>query len=389
MRRLVVVVLVLGIVALTTGVLAWVVRQRELPVGARPAGAGALGVFHVHSEQSHDSNLSLTDIITAAERDDLDFVVLTDHNQQYAGPVTREGITVLSAAELSTPFGHLIQLGVDRVLPEAQRASLDLLGNIRLAGGVPIIAHPGDTKRPWEGPLEGAGGFEIANFAASTRRVGGPAFLGLVPTLLAMPLSPRLALAQLYDRDVRALQRWEGELDPSVIGLCGVDAHGWLDAALNLAAWKIALAAPLPAAPAERPSFIVDELRHGRFTCVAGLAAGDLSVSFAGYRGDTGVVTTGATVPLGQVDALRAELTGAAPDGLSLVLFRNGEAIYKHEAPALDYPTPVAGSYRVEVWREVPGLLFGASTVPVAYTNRLRLLSNDAASAEPTAEGQP
>ena len=38
------------------------------------------GAYHVHSEFSHDSKASLSRIIDTAERADLDFVVITDHN---------------------------------------------------------------------------------------------------------------------------------------------------------------------------------------------------------------------------------------------------------------------------------------------------------------------
>jgi hypothetical protein len=352
--------------------LAWMVQRRDLPRVSAAGYERAVGVFHVHSDQSHDSDLALADIVAAAERNALDFVVLTDHNQQYAGPLVREGVTLLSSAELSTPFGHLIQLGADRVLPEEARSGLDVHARVKERGGSPIIAHPGDVKRPWDGPLEGVAGLEIANLSASARRAGGPAFLGLLPVLAALPLNPRLAVAQLYDRDLRALARWDGELHPSVGGFCGADAHGWIDLTLNLAAWKVELAGPMPPTEDERVRFVEESLRGGRFACVAGLF-GPMSLHFSARRGDQEIGGPGATVAGEAVDALLATVT--VPEGarVSLVLFRNGEAIHKHDGAELEYPTPAPGSYRVEVWLEVPGLLFGDYVAAIGYTNRIRL----------------
>src|SRR5437773_2194751 len=91
----------LGLLAALGG-LATHVRNRSVPAWPEADPAAAAGSFHVHSELSHDSDVPLAALIDAAKHDRLSFLVLTDHNEQYAGPMVRDGITLLSYAELST-----------------------------------------------------------------------------------------------------------------------------------------------------------------------------------------------------------------------------------------------------------------------------------------------
>src|SRR5690606_7615214 len=128
-------------------------------------------------------------------------------------PMVRKGVVLLSAAELKTPFGHLIQLGAIDLLHPDRRREVSVHGAVRALGGVPILAHPSDRRRPWGGAIDGAGGLEIANLSSSARRRGGPVFAGLLGAAAAWRLRPGLALAQTYDRDEAALRRWDGESD--------------------------------------------------------------------------------------------------------------------------------------------------------------------------------
>ncbi len=38
------------------------------------------GICHIHTRSSHDSNASLQDVIAILKKEDLDFVLITDHN---------------------------------------------------------------------------------------------------------------------------------------------------------------------------------------------------------------------------------------------------------------------------------------------------------------------
>ncbi len=352
------------------------IQNRSLPSLGPADRQMATGTFHIHSALSHDSELDLSAIVAAAKQAGLDFVVLSDHNAQYAGPMLRDGILVLSTAELSTPFGHVVQLGADPVLSGAQRQELSVLHDVRALGGFPIIAHPADRKRPWSGPWADAAGLEIANLASSTRRAGGPAFVGLLPALAALPLNRNLALAQTYDRDEHSLALWDAHDDPHFVGLCGVDAHGWISLAHNLAAWEVVLEAPLPTAPQQRAPFVLEQLTQGRFFCNAGLLGGPPRFLFGAKGEETFVAKVGDTVPTSKVDSLYATITGVQQTPL-LVLFRNGAMVFQSRGTQLRYRNPAPGTYRVEVWLPIPGLLFGERHVPVIYSGRLALTATE------------
>ncbi len=331
------------------------------------------GSFHVHSESSHDCEVSLEQLARAAAATGLDFLVVTDHNAQLAGSVIIDGITIVSSAELSTPFGHLIQLGAVDILPKAEQERLTLHSAVVALGGVPIIAHPADPKRPWVGPIHGAGGIEIANLASSARRRGGPVFAGLLPALTVYRLRPALAMAQIYDRDVAALKRWDGESDPRFVGLCGNDAHGRIPLTLNLPAWTLVLEDALPDRPDRRGAAIVDAIGRGRFHCMAGLLGGQTAFDFYGRLAGGDLVLAGDTVPADRV----TELVVAAPpiqqDVARLVLLRHGEEIVKTRGTDLVYTNPRPGTYRAEVRVQLPGVLFGEREVAVLYSNRIKI----------------
>jgi hypothetical protein len=371
------------------------IAGRDLHVRHVDAVRAAVGTFHIHSEMSHDSPLSLAEIVAAARACHLDFVVLTDHNEQYAGPMIRHGVVVLSSAELSTPYGHVIALGARRVLNREQRGAPSLYKEIRAVGGWPVIAHPADPKLPWTGPWAGAAGLEIANFASSTRRRGGIVFLGLAPLLATGLLNRDLALAQVYDRDTTALERWDKDPDPAFVGLCGVDAHGWIRLEDNLRLWTLVLDGPMPEAESARAAWVLSELVSGRAYCSAGLFGPPPGLSLEARRAGARVAAPGPTATVAQADELVARIEMARA-GESLVLFRNGLAVDRTEAKELRYPAPSAGTYRVELWRAVPDIVWGQHLTPVAYSGRLRLTGDDTRAgapastlSQPSAERRP
>jgi hypothetical protein len=365
------------IAVLATSALAFAVlrmHDQQLPRLEAALADRAVGAFHVHSVSSHDCDVTLEEITARAASLGLDFVVVTDHNNQLAGPVRINDVLVVSSAETSTPFGHVINLGGSQVLAKKDRGGLDIHDKLRAVGGVPIITHPADNKRPWTGPLGGAGGLEIASFASSARRQGGPVFVGLLPSLIAYRLNPPLALAQVYDRDERALKRWDEESNPRMVGLCGTDTHGrYIDVGLNMSAWLVGLTEPLPADPDAQPTAIIEHLTSGHFYCVAGLFGRDVLFELVARRSGEVIASTGDVARADAVDELTVTAPRSTTETPTIVLLRNGEEVARTQGTHLRYAQPSAGTYRTEVRLPVPGILFGYRIVPVIYSNRIRV----------------
>ena len=332
------------------------------------------GAFHVHSDASHDGKRDLAGIIAGALDANLDFVILTDHNVTSPEPIILDELTVLAYPEISTPYGHLIQMGQRHPLPKGDRNRLDVLEAMREHGASPVIAHPSRWRSPWEGSWNNPGGIEITNSASSIWR-GGQALLNAL--LLTGP-NPHLAEAMLYTRDTRSLERWDEYASPLTAGYCGVDAHGWLPTKYELDHWKIQLNIKVPTATDERPAAIKKALLEARFHCMAGFAKQNSGFLFEAH-GQNGVLGVQGD-SLEQRDILT--LVATKPQGShSLVLYRNGHEVVRTTADTLNYRAPLPGSYRVEITQRVPHPWLGSSPLPVVYSNKIQIRNASSADA--------
>jgi hypothetical protein len=74
------------------------------------------GVFHVHSRLS-DGHGTVEEVALAAKAAGLSFVVMADHNPDFIPkPEYVQGVLIISAAEWSTPHGHVVGLGMNRAI---------------------------------------------------------------------------------------------------------------------------------------------------------------------------------------------------------------------------------------------------------------------------------
>lgn len=95
--------------------------------------------LHIHSEASHDSRATVEEIIQSAKERGLSGIAICDHNKFYDGPLPKDFI-LLRGCEFSTPFGHLLGIGMKEAV-EA-RDFEELIRKIHAAGGIAILAHP-------------------------------------------------------------------------------------------------------------------------------------------------------------------------------------------------------------------------------------------------------
>jgi hypothetical protein len=363
-----------GVLILVLAAAAIRVSSRDLPAYRADSSAGLRGVFHIHSEASHDGRVPYQDMIEAGRRLDVDFLVFTEHNRRPDRPQPRDGPVVVSGTELSTAFGHLIQLGLDTVPKKAMRDSTGLLEFLREQGAVAIAAHPESPKRPWTGSDSGLNGFEITNSAVDFRTKAGRRYVGVTGPLAAYVVNRTLALGQLYRRDDAALARWDARPDPSVFGICGTDTHGWISPRLQYRTWQVVLD------PWDRPSQdvtptdIINRLAEGRFICLAGLLEGDAPRFRFTAEGKGRTVPQGSDASIDSVARLLVSAPVFAGSPASIVLFRDGVQVSRTDSEFLAYDVLAPGTYRVEVRARLPRLAWGSFEVPVLYSNRIRLI---------------
>jgi len=368
---------ILAALALLGAFLLRVALWRPLPlVGERPDDgyARAAGVVHVHTTLS-DGGGTPEEVIRAAKATGLAFLGITDHNNLDAKPLEgyRDGVLVLVGAELSTPAGHVLGLGLDRDPSfRFNGDGLDGLEDVRDLGGIPFAAHPLSARSDlrWTGwDLPGPWGIELLNGDSDARA----AWPRLLLTAGLYRLNDDYALLQGLGAPREALRRWDEMLARrDVVGLAGSDAHSRLhvtktwslrfpsyEALFSQSRNHLLLDRPLSGDPAADRAAVVDALRRGRFYIGLDALAPADGFRFTLQAGPGERWTMGDHVP--PREGLRARAGGRVPGGTRVVLLRDGrEAGEGREA--LDVALPGPGVYRVEA--RVPGW-----PVPWAITN--------------------
>ena len=140
--------LVIG--AMLTAALAagtWHDRRRETPRVVLN-GYQVLAVdFHVHTHPLSSAALTPWDVVTEAQRAQLDAIAVTPHNHVWAAKMARwfsgliGGPIVLVGEEISASQCDLLAVGIDQTIAWGRRA-LRTIGDIRRQGGIAIAAHP-------------------------------------------------------------------------------------------------------------------------------------------------------------------------------------------------------------------------------------------------------
>ena len=104
--------------------------------------------FHTHSSMWSDGALTPWGLVLEAERQGLDAISITGHNETWDGRLGQRfsrlvgGPTVLAGEEiLSEPNYHLIAVGIARTVSFRQSAA-SAIDDIHRQGGIAIAAHP-------------------------------------------------------------------------------------------------------------------------------------------------------------------------------------------------------------------------------------------------------
>jgi predicted metal-dependent phosphoesterase TrpH len=98
--------------------------------------------LHVHTCYSHDSSITLKDVVAFAKKRGLDGVAITDHNTvEGVQKLKTRDIIVVPGIEVSTLNGHLLGLNVNVPIP-AKLGIEETVSRIHEAGGIAVAPHP-------------------------------------------------------------------------------------------------------------------------------------------------------------------------------------------------------------------------------------------------------
>ncbi len=261
---------------------AWIVLGAVVRAGragrVAPPRGEVRGAYHVHTTRS-DGRGTLDEVVAAARAAGLQFVVVTDHNVLDPGEQRwRDGVLVVEGTEASTPFGHVVALGIPRALGTEERDG-DPLGAIANLGGQAILAHPLHPRRPFTGWGRGPWrGMEIVSNDTSWGEVVAGREWGRAALAAAvLPFDgARAVLALLggsrderrrFDDELRAARAAE-KRRPARVLLCSADAHGYPSYRASFEAFSMHLPVTLSGDPEADARAVVAALTDGRATCV-------------------------------------------------------------------------------------------------------------------------
>ena len=178
--------------------------QRQQPA-PNPLYAEYKGVVHVHSFLGGHSSGTFSEIISAAQANELNFVIMTEHTEKDFDTAamtlhgTAGGIMFIPGQEKSAENG-------DRTL---------------VMEDVSIVAYPEEFKN-WETP--GLDGVEVYNVYTNTRRANP--VVAFFDVLWSHRAYPDLLFGLYFERPTESLKKWDQALSRArLTGLGGNDAH--------------------------------------------------------------------------------------------------------------------------------------------------------------------
>jgi hypothetical protein len=344
----------------------------KLPNRANSEHAGErIGVIHVHTRAS-DGSGTVAEVMAAAEKDNLSFVAITDHNVAMTESDLAEDppdLPIISGVEVSTNAGHFLALGIPASW--AQPKTKDdrvLLAAARSIGALRILAHPFHPFTPWtDWNTSDFDGMEIWNEDAAWRQNN---IFDLVDALLLYGENDQLALVRLASTPEDNFAKWDELLrQRPVAGICAADTHARIRLGIGKD-WRFPGYVPSlkvvrehvllsPDAGGGNPALataseLIDALKGGHSFC--GLDSLYPADGFSFH-----VSTTNRSA--GPGDSLHwtgaARLQISTPSGSSLPLikvFLDGREIDEQETRTMDEPIIGPGRYRTEVFLRQPGL---------------------------------
>ncbi len=357
----------------------------KLPIVSKDKKAyERVGVIHVHTKAS-DGSGTVAEVMAAAEKDDLSFIAITDHNVAMTESDLAEDppdLPIIPGVELSTDAGHFIALGIPPLWVQPKtRDDRELLAAARAAGAFRVLAHPFHPHTPWtDWKTSDFDGMEIWNEDSAWRRSN---FFELLDALLLYSVNDRLALIRLASTPTENFAKWDELLQQRpVAGICAADTHARVRLAFGkdwrfpgyVPSLKVAREHVLlpPNAGGGNPavasaSEIIDALRGGHSFC--GLDSLYPADGFS-FRVSSNGVSRGPGDLLHWTGSARIQISTPPTPTLPLIkVFRDGREIDEQQAQAIDEPIAGPGHYRTEVFLPQPGLSGGRRWTLWVFSN--------------------
>jgi hypothetical protein len=199
------------------------------------------GVVHVHSFLGGHSTGNFSEIISAAQVNQLQFVIMTEHPASYFNTAdltlkgVHGGVLFVNGNEVRTANGdRLLVIPGDATLADAQnRTGNEIASNAKARGSLVVVAYPEEFK-DWDtsGFPGGFDGVEVYNVYTNARQIN-PA-IAFFDALWSRRSYPDLLFATFYRRPTGSLTKWDQALTHSrLTATAGNDSHANIGISLN------------------------------------------------------------------------------------------------------------------------------------------------------------
>ncbi len=203
------------------------------------------GVIHVHSSLGGHSTGNFADIISAAQANELNFVVMTEHPSSTFNTAemtlkgNHGGVLFVNGNEVSTAAADrlLLMPGDGQAADDGKWSTQEVLS--QRSHGLTVVAYPQEFKS-WG--ASGYNGIEVYNVYTNARRIN-PVVM-FFDALWSYRSYPDLLFATFYERPTESLRLWDEQIkqrEQRIVATAGNDAHANIGLSLNDSSGKTLL----------------------------------------------------------------------------------------------------------------------------------------------------
>lgn len=324
------------------------------------------GVIHVHSALGGHSLGNFEEIVEAARRNNLSFVVMTEHTSPVMDTSAmtlngvHAGVLFVNGNEVNTASHDrlLLMPGSNEAASANTVGTQQLLEGQKTRGSLSFAAYPHEFQS-WD--ANGYDGIEVYNLYTNTKKINY--FVTFFDWLWSYCSYPDLMFARFYERPADELRKWD-ELAKTrrLVAIAGNDAHSNVGFQLGDRTGKSLIGVHLD--PYERTFGVVRnhvlierEKPLTTETLLAALASGHSYIAFDLFGDASGFTFTATnnrdTKIMGDeielLDGVRLNVT--TPVRSRTLLIKDGQAIRDEDGAARkEYTVTERGVYRVEVY---------------------------------------
>jgi hypothetical protein len=341
---------------------------QRLATSSDGAFAEYKGVMHVHSFLGGHSTGTFEDMIAAAQANNLDFVVMTEHpskNYDTAAMTlkgTHGGVLFVNGNEIGTANQDrlLVLPGDDLAATASNSSTQDILTLEKTKGALALVAYPQDFKSWSANEYDGV---EVYNLFTNARRVNP--FVMFFDGLWSYRSYPNLLFASFYERPAENLKLWDEALVATgrrLVATAGNDAHSNVGLGLIDSSGKTLLGIKLdpyersfrmvrvhvliPGDKALSSDSLLGAIRDGHCFIAFDLFSDAAGFSFSATNGNERKIQGD---EIGLTSTTR--LIESTPVSSRVVLFRNGGVVQERSGVTrTEFEIAEKGIYRVEVY---------------------------------------